>query len=721
MQKQKLEVLHPKEIARGLESAFSTMPIVPRDCVKALNQLSFNMQRQEFSQDVYKNIVFLILRGFTSKDQYLKSLTYALLEEISGKTGDGILSINSVLKDINDKNITCTMRNSAFRALFTNLPHSMRYDFEKYIKMALIDSDSRDNAVCIASEYFQDLKVSPKVLERIDDYHLSFFNRLPINKYTSMVEIRRLSKEKEGAGKLSQYLDTNVDSITFFEAAKALTEIRQEQAAPLVDKAVSGLRFYLRRRPEEVFASMKVLSKLSMHFPTKVAKANKEIGDLAQTSSKSVSMLAILTLLKTGTDETVKQLASKLEPLMQTMSESYKMMAIDTMEKLSKGTKPEFIAFLKNALVDRGEIGFKRFILKKFEALVRSDDHRSDIIKFLCSYVEDPEFYQLSMDILGMLGSYMEDPRDLIHVYNRLILDNPHVRSCAFQTLFDLDGRFHTIESLKRIRDPETTRITSFLCANSHVARGPFDLRELGDLKDEVMKYLDAGSLDESQAEGEAPETDFIKECRSIAVTPEDGDFAISVVKKMFREKVILEFTIENRMERVTVASGALTLASDSGKIRIETGRDDFKASRKVVKEVELDLAVGDVFNGVFEYEIYLQGDYEDVENDSISLAPFDINILDLIRPVPVSTVPSNSKSIELKFRSKPTEAISKIVSASNMFLVADKDSFELTGTYKEEPVVIRGEAKFAKYTVVDMQIMCDSDSVIDQISSVFD
>lgn len=721
MQKQKLEVLPPKEIVRGLENAFSTMPIVPRDCVKALNQFSFNMQRQEFSPEVYKSIVFLILRGFTSKDQYLKSLTYALLEKISSKTGDGILSINSILKDINDKHITCTTRNSAFRALFTNLPRSMCYDFEKYVKMALIDNDSRDNAVCIASEYFHDLKINPKITECIEDYHLSFFNRLPMNKYTSMLEIKRLSREGGDAGKLSQYLGSSTDSITFFEAAKALTEIRQEQAAPLVEKAVSGLRFYLKRRPEEVFTSMKVLSKLSVHFPAKVAKANKEIGDLVQSPSRTVSMLAILTLLKTGTDETVKQLASKLEPLMQTMSESYKVMAIDTMEKLSRRSKPELIEFLKNALLDRGEIGFKRFILRKLETLLKCEEHRKEVTKFLCAYVEDPEFYQLSMDVLGMLGSSLENPRDLMHIYNRLILDNLHVRSCALQTLFDLDDRFETIESLRSIRDPETSRITSFLCANSQLTRGPFELHELGDLRDEVLKYLNAESSDERQEEAEVSEVDFIKECRSIAVTPEDADFGISVVKRMFRERVLLEFTIENRMDKITVTSGALTLDSDSGKLRIETGKDDFKASKKVVKEVELDLVVGNVFNGIFEYEICLQGDYEDAENDSISLIPFDTNILDLIRPVSIETVPTNSRTLELKFRTKPTEAISKIVSASNMFLVADKDSFELMGMFEKHPVVIRGEAKFSKYTIVEMQIMCDSDSVIDQIFSVFD
>lgn len=718
MQKQKLEVLTSREILKSLEDAFTIIPIVPRDCVKALNNLAYNLNKQDFTPEVYKNILFLILRAFTSKDNYLKSLVYALLEKLSAKTGDGVLGINSILKDIDDKNATVSMKNSAYRALFTNLPASMRFDFEKLIKTALLDKQYRDNSVCIASEYFKDIKVDPKIYETIEDYHLSFFNRLPINKYTSMLEIKKLSKNSSEFNKISSFLSSSTDPVTFFEAAKSLVNVRLELAAPFVDKAVSVMRMYLKKNTIEKFTSMKILSKLSVNFPLKVAKANREIEDLVQNTSKTISMLAILTLLKTGTDETAKQLSEKLEPLMSTMSESYKIMAVDTIEKLTKKSKTEYISFLEMCLFDRGSsIDFKRFILKKLESLLVFEENRKPIIKFLSRYIEDPEYYQITMDILGIFGQHIHNSKDLIHVYNRIILDNGHVRNCAYQTLFDLDGRLKTLELLKTVFDPDTESTRLFLSSNSSVKRGTFDLNELGDLKNEVMKYLkkeDVSTIEETQPVG------MIKECRPIQLTEVGSDFDVSVIKKISDENIVLTFVFTNNMPKVIVNSCILAIGVGSENHCVKLYQDDFKNTTTVSKDIELSLCEGDVINSTFEYQISLEDDPDETETDNMSLTPFDINMLDFIRPVSISSIPTCMEEIDLKFKMKTVDSISKIVGVCNMFLIADKDCFELQGMYKNVPVVIKGEATFNKHTTVHMEIYSEDSSLVDKIIAVF-
>ncbi|ELA42726.1 uncharacterized protein VICG_00041 [Vittaforma corneae ATCC 50505] len=720
MQKQKLEILPQREILKSLENAFNVIPIVPRDCIKAINKLVYNMNQQNFSQEVYKNVLFLVLRAFTSKDNYLKSVVYSLLEMLSTKTFDGLLGINSIIKDIDDKHTPVNMRNSALRVLFSNLPLTMRFEFEKLIKTALLDNKTRDNAVCISSEYFKDMKVDSRIFDKIDDYHLSFFNRLPINRYTSMLEIRRIVKNNEDVHKISQYLTTSTDSTTFFEAAKALTVIRQEMAAPMIDKAVSTIRVHLKKGPIEQFASMKILNKLSVLFPTKVAKANREIEDLVHVNSRTVSMLAILTLLKTGTDETARQLSSKLEPLMSTMSEPYKIMAIETIEKLTRNSKSEYLAFLKASLFDKGSIEFKRFILKKVEPLLAdSDECQKEVMKFLCSYVEDPEYYQISMDILGLISQYILNSKDLIRVYNRLILDNIHVRNSACQALFDLSDKFDTLEALDSIQDQETMKIRSFLYSNADIKKGRFDINELGDLRDEVLKYL-AAPIEEPK-EGEALDDRFIKECRSIPLTPEGSDFSVAVIKKMFKDSVVLLFTFENKMSRIVVNSCLLTIDTGAEKHSIELSHTEFKDTTTATRELEVSLKKGDVVNGVFEYQISPEDELTEVENDSISLIPFDINVLDYIRPVVAGHIPTNKRMVESKFKLKQTEAISRIVGVCNMFLTADKDSFELQGCYEDIPVVLRGNAVYSKYTTVYLEILCDNSHVVDEIVAVLD
>lgn len=721
IQKQKLEILPPREILKGLEDAFNLIPIVPRDCVKAINRLVYNLDKQQFQPETYKSIMFLILRAFTAKDNYLKCVLYALLEKLSEKTSDGILSVNSIVKDLDDKKSTHITRNLAMRALFSNLPSSMRYEFQKILQTALIDEKSRDNAVCIASEYFKDMKIDSKTFDRIDDYHLSFFNRLPINKYTSMIEIRRLAKNDSEIQKIGKYLNGTVDSITFFEAARVLTTIRQELAAPLVDKAVTGLRAYLKTGIIEQFASMKILSKLALTFPTKVARANQEIEDLVQISSKTISMLAILTLLKTGTDQTAKQLTSKLEPLMSTMSESYRIIAIDTIEKLSKNSKKDYISFLKSSLFDRGRgsIEFKRIILKKLEPLLDLDETKNVVLKFLSFYVEDPEYYQISMDVIGLMSRYITNPRDLVHFYNRIILDNSHVRNCAYQALFDLDERLGTGDSLKKVYDPETEKIRSFLCSNEHLKRGPFNLDELGDLKGDVLKYLAVAEPDVAEVQLDADA--FIKECRPMLLTAKDADISITLVKKIYMDKIVFVFTFENNMSKVMVGPCLLSIDIGSNNISFDLSIKDFQDSNIVIKEVEVPKEKVESINGVFEYSISLEDDPDETETDSISLTPFDISIFDMIRPENVKKTPEYMKEIDLKFKLRSTEAISKIVGVCNMHLIAEKDSFILEGYYNKIPVVIQGSVRESKHSTVHMEIFCDDEDVINEITAFFD
>lgn len=727
MQKQKLEILPHRELIKCLEDAFTTMPIVPKDCVKALNKFFYNLNHQHFPPEAYNSIVFLALRGFTSKDNYLKSVIYAVLEKVSTKTGDGIVALNSIIRDLDDKSIPIYLKNSGYRTLFTYLPKTMRNDFLKFIKIPLLDEKSRDNAVCIASEYFKDLAIDTKVFERIDDYHLSFFNKLPINKYSSMIEIRRMLKSNEDPSAISKYLNSNVDSITFIEAAKALTRIKQELAAPHIEKAVSTLRLYLKKDPIDQLIAMKILNQLSINFPTKVARANKDIEDLVSNSSKTVGMLAILTLLKTGDSDTARQLATKLESLMHIMSEPYKIMAIETIERLSKDSNEEFVVFLKNALIGKGSIDFKRFILKKIETILKLNRNNGPILKFLCSYIEDPEFYQISIDILGLLGTYLENSKDLVHVYNRIILDNSHVRNSVCQTLYDLDDKLESIDVLKLIEDPETLKLRSFLISNQHLQKGVFDFSELGDLKEEVMKYLDQPQ--EELVDENKPLDQFIKECRSIVISEENSDIKISVIKKIFEDKIILCFSFENSLSNVIINSGVLSLVCNEKKYSLPVLKEDFTPSTTGIdrettianKEIEVEFSKNCIFNGVFEYQICLKDDFEEVDEEEVPIVPFDINILDFIRPTQIKRVPENKKSLELKLKLKLTEAISKIVGICNMFLIADKDSFEIYGLYENEPVAIKGKVVYSKYSTIYLDVFCDNDEVIDEILSVFD
>ncbi|KAI4290923.1 coatomer subunit gamma [Pancytospora philotis] len=732
MQKCRLSKKPMHDIIRELSSSFSALPVVPRDCVRALNLLVYNLQDGPAPPEVYKQVVFLVLRGLTSNDEYLRNYIYTTMIELGRQTKDGILAINCIVKDLDNRKTSDIMKDTALRALFSNLPASMFYDFEKYVKAGLLAGN--DAATVVASEYFRESKVPLKAHGTIQDLHQAFFNRLPVNRYSSMVEVERLAAESPD--NLSSFLFISVDVVIFLEAVKSLLRLKPERIALFVDKAVNVLAALLRRQDAEAFAAVKLLSELSLVFPQKVAGANEHIENLIHSPCRCISMIAILTLLKTGTDTTVTNLAEKLEPLMQSMSCSYKRMAIDTMEKLAGSktagqTGDPYFAFLKKALFDKGDLEFKKYITGKIEKYTRECGDRSNVIRALCAYLEDPEYYQVSMDALGILGGCLEEPRDLLHIYNRLILDNCHVRKAAIQTLFDLepaveihlhqpaDGgarRTCFTEAIARFKDEETAKLCGFLeSCPSGMKRGAFSQAELGDLHDEVLKYVEL-----EQEEVQETEPDAIKECRRIALSPASSDVSVHVVKKIFKESVVLEFQLKNNMDRVRLGSGLLSLEIGASKHRVEIEHTDF-VNGEASKELSITAEEGDEVYGVFEYQVYLEGDDDDVDNDTIELSPFSFTIFDFIRPVQAGAAPSNSRPIDIMLKGKPAEAASKIIEMTNLCLVADKNNFSLSGTYRGSSVLINASMQYTRATNVHMEIFCDDSALLDKMVTVFE
>lgn len=736
MQKYRLEKRPIPELVRALENSFNVFPVVPRDCVRALNTLVYNLQGGPVSPEAYKAIVFLVLRGFTSGDSYLQTYICTVLIELGRQTRDGILAINCLVKAL-DSSGPLLLRDAALRALFVNLPAAMFYDFEKYVRAGILSGTG--SAVVVASEFFPATRVPVKITSTIRDHHQSFFNRLPMSRYTAMVEAARIAGE--APEQLSTFLFISADPVVFLEAAGALLTLRPERSAPFVEKAVHVLSALLKRPGAEPFASVKILGSLAASFPLKVAKANREIEDLVHAPCRCVSMIAVLTLLKTGTGETVTKLAAKLEPLLQTMSGSYKRMAIDTMETLA--TRPDgapsdaYLGFLRRALTEKGPLPFKRYIVKKLDTLLSKGGDRSSVLHLLCGYLEDPEYYQVSMDVLGVLGRALEDSKDLVHVYNRLILDNGHVRRSAVQTLFDLKGSGDDGKSLQndraegpddhffentvsQFRDAETGRIIDLLTACEGLKRGPFVLSELGDLSAEVAKYIDAEAA-AAEVEADAPvEPDLIKECRRVVVSPVDAEVSVSVVKKIFKESIILEFSVENCMERVRLGGGLLTVEIGAEKHRLELSEEDL-ATGKATREITAAAGEGDVVYGVFEYAVYAEGDPDDVDNDSISLEPFNFTVFDLVRPAPLSVFPSVKRSMEVVLDCAQADAAARIIDITNLFLVADKASFTLTGTHNGSPVAIEATMRYNRVTVVSMDVFAESHEMVDRLCAVFE
>ncbi|KAL6122837.1 gamma-2 coat protein [Nucleospora cyclopteri] len=705
-----LENIQPADLIEQLYNAFSKTPVITRVCIKMLNQLVYNFPRHKFTHENLRDISMIILKGFETPDVYLKNYLFIILLELHRKCNAmGIMTINSITKEIDSKACVknVNLKNMGMRCLFSNLSKSLLFDFERYVKQGLINEKTADNSVVLCTEYFKNSKISQLTKEKISDYHTAFFNSLPINKYSALLEIKKLEKEGD-VHEIAKYIKNSVNDVIVIEACRSLSNLDQEVAAPYVDKVVQTLRIFLKSSDCKALISAKILNKLSLKFPTKISRANREIEDLVHSTNKSISMLSILTLLKTGNEESVRKLALKLEPFLSSMSNSYKMMAIDTMEKLSKSNYKEFVGFIKKPLQEKGDLEFKRYLLKKLDSVLNKmgdEKLEAETVRFLCNYLEDPEFYQLNMEILGILGQHLTDKKDLMHVYNRLILDNFHVQNCALQTLYDLDVHFNTLKTVENI---ENNPLSAFYLKNKNLKRGKFDFEELGDLKEEVFKFVDVTE------EPDLIEIEEEKICRPIILTEEKDDFSISVVKKIFKEKIELEFEVKNNLDKVVLDSAVIKISNENDSYTIDVDEDG-----KYILEIKAE--EGSVFNGIFEYKIALEEDPEDIEADSISLKAFDLTVLDFAMPCEIKNYPKKSRTVNMKLNCSQDEAIKQVVKRANLSLTTDSGNFTMTGKFYGIPIVLKGALSYTKFTTLDLEILCDDDKLAKKITAIFE
>jgi Vesicle coat complex COPI, gamma subunit len=203
------------------------------------------------------------------------------------------------------------------------------------------------------------------------------------------------------------------------------------------------------------FAAIRLINKISVKHPEKILVVNFELEGLINDPNRSISTLAITTLLKTmgaGTvdtgstgGESVDRLISKMTSLMDEITEDFKIVIIEAIENLAlkfPAKHKKLVSFLTDLLRDDGSLQLKTSIVDALFDLIKflpEANAKQLILMNLCEFIEDCEFTELSVRILHLLGDegpHTANPSYYIrHIYNRLVLENSIVRSSAVISL----------------------------------------------------------------------------------------------------------------------------------------------------------------------------------------------------------------------------------------------------------------------------------------------
>ncbi|CAN3354728.1 coatomer subunit gamma [Diutina catenulata] len=233
------------------------------------------------------------------------------------------------------------------------------------------------------------------------------------------------------------------------EAAKTLVALSPQ----LSDEQFMGIVACLQKllsvpRTSTRFAAVRLINKISQNHPEKIGVVSQELESLINDSNRSVSTLAITTLLKTmgsspaeASSASVDRLITKMTQLMDEITEDFKIVIIDAIENLAlkfPHKHKKLVTFLTDLLRDDGSLQLKTAIVDALFDLIRYLDDSSAqqlILMNLCEFIEDCEYTELSVRILHLLGQqgpHTSNPSYYIrHIYNRLVLENSIVRSSA--------------------------------------------------------------------------------------------------------------------------------------------------------------------------------------------------------------------------------------------------------------------------------------------------
>jgi len=464
--------------------SFNDTPINHRKCIQILSKILYLLnQGTTFGTTEATEAFFAMTKLFQSKDITLRRMCYLAIKELANIAEDVIIVTSSLTKDMTGKEDM--FRASAIRALCKITDSSMLAGIERYLKQAIVDRNSSVSSAALVSSLHL-LKPNFDVVKRwVNEaseavssdnimvqyhglgllYHIKQNDRLAVSKLITK-QARQSLKSPFAYCLLirvaAKYLDSDPESpenqplleflesclrhkseLVIYEAARALVNLKDVKAKDL-QPAISVLQLFLSSpRPTLRFAAVKTLNKVAITQPASVMTCNLDLENLITDVNRSIATLAITTLLKTGSENSVDRLMKQISSFMSEISDEFKIVVVDAIRSLClKFPKKHMVMmnFLSSMLREEGGFDYKKAIVNAVISIIEENSDAKDAgLSHLCEFIEDCEHTSLATKILYLLGQ--EGPRTtapskyIRFIYNRVILENAEVRAAAVTSL----------------------------------------------------------------------------------------------------------------------------------------------------------------------------------------------------------------------------------------------------------------------------------------------
>ncbi|KAL7433404.1 hypothetical protein ACHAXH_005944 [Discostella pseudostelligera] len=499
----------------------------PRKCCTVIAQLLHLTNTGQYLNSAEATDVFFgVTKLFMSDDASLRRMVYLFIKEVAETCNpDDVIIVTSSLT----KDMTCDVdlyRANALRVLARIVDAAMLGAIERYVKQAVVDSSGQVSSAALvsATHLFEKNAESAAIVKRwISEtteatispnemvqfhamqllYQIKKSDRLGMQKLVTQFSQRNTLKSPLALVLLVRYTaklltDEVVESrmtgnsfqngstfarsgyafleaslrhkseMVVYEAAKAICALPNIEPQELTSAVNVLQQFLSSTKPTLRFASVKTISQIAASHPRLVSKCNEDLEALIADANRSIATLAITTLLKTGSENSIDRLLKQISVFLSEIPDEYKITIVRSLQRLCL-TYPAkhrvLVGFLSNFLREEGGFDFKRSIVNSIVSLIKQVPETTESsLLHLCEFIEDCEFTMLSTQILHLLGELgpgtQAPARYIRFIYNRVILENSAVRAAAVAALSKFAARCPSLRTsimtlLRRSLDDE--------------------------------------------------------------------------------------------------------------------------------------------------------------------------------------------------------------------------------------------------------------------------
>lgn len=518
-------------------------------------------QGERLASNEATDLFFHITRLFQYEDSTLRRLTHIAIKSLASQVENVYVVTSSLITDVNSSKDDPALRASALRTLCEISDASTYATIERYLRQGVVDKHPVVASAALTS-LIKIALVNMNIVQRCTkEIQEALMSDSPMVQYHALelrymackndkLAIARLitvcikdglksplaicsliriitnfinDNEDENLRSFHDYIRhclTNRNDMVEYEAANALVNLKPHLSDPKSRAAaVNHLRNFLSSsKPASRFAAVRSLNKLALTAPDEVRVANLELELLISKSdcNRSIAILAITTLLKTGTEKSVETFLKQIGEFLSEIDDEFKVIVVGSIGQLCEKYPSKhaiMMDFLSDMLRQEGGYAYKKAIVDTIIKIIEGFEETKDKgLEQLCEFIEDCEHDNLAVEalyIIGRDGPKTKKPsRYLRFIANRLSLDGPAVGCAAITAL----ARFGTLPEL---RQTIITELNGFTYHEDYEVRdravfykgvlsesdpslhykfitNPTSDLDLDDLEDKLMAYIES-------------------------------------------------------------------------------------------------------------------------------------------------------------------------------------------------------------------------------------